>query len=189
MKRIVPFILLFVALLLPSTVFADIIVIPPTAIAFGDPEQTTFKRLSPGRFKVEMIGFSGVGTVNGYQEIIWTFKRQSLRADINSGIVRGRALGEIDVKLATGEMKTLRFRGDIKGRVTEIESNGDKKLEMDIRLRARLLDANTSDLVGIMEFYQLVVINKPVDRSSPILFQLGGSGTLAFFDIFVDIGE
>ncbi len=124
MKRIVLFILVLVALLLPSTVFARIGLVPVTGIKFNDLGVTTTEQLPSGGIDVTTIGLGGEGFVDcdGDPDCIATgFDGQTveIREDLQLllsddpddpfGLVTGRARGEVVLHLPSGEFRTLEF--------------------------------------------------------------------------------
>ncbi len=139
MKRIVPFILLFVALLLHGNVIhaqkLSLLPLNTSNTQLTNEGVTTVESLSNERIQVTTHGLRVRGTISCNSDA------ECIAAGLDG---------------------------------TEISTRLDWKLN---------LDAKTSDLVGIMGLDQHVIITKPVDQSSPLVFSLGGSGTLAFFDV------
>jgi hypothetical protein len=205
MKRIVPFILLFVALLLPSTVFARKVVVPIDEIVFHELGVTTSERLPSGKYKMTTVGLEGEGkfNCNGDPDCIATgldWQELNIRQDIqmitdpgpgtlNSAYLQAR--GEVEIHLPSGGTRTLIFRGKTKGKMAVIETmpNGDKTLEGNFRLPARITGSSVwRGTLFIMDL-KLVVSTFFADDDKARIDALTGSGTFSFFVDQVDPAE
>ncbi len=193
MKRIVPFILLFVALLLPSTVFARIGLFPVTGIKYDGLGETTVERLSPGRFKVTTVGQAGAGTVEcgGNPNCLFTgldgstinFLQQDMQIviDWKAARVRGRVRGNIVVP----EVHQARFRGEIRGQVVR---GNEQVHQVKLLIKARV-GSRTGGIIGIMELELAGELNTGDDLTLPGWDKLGGAGTIAFDKGYVGPGR
>lgn len=194
MKKWVSFILVCGALLLPSTVLARLGAIPIIQIVYTDLEDTTGGRLSSGKLLVETVRMSGGGIVDcgGDQDCLDTGLdgnaidiRQNLRIviDVNEAGVQGRATGRIiAVELDAGNK--LRFKGNIVGEVACVGSpqRPCNTLELDMLLRARLVDTDMNSLAGVLEFELIGILSAgDGDSSPPGWTSLEGNGALAIF--------
>ena len=194
MKKWVSFILVCGVLLLPSTVLARLGAIPIVQIVYTDLGDTTGGRLSSGKLLVETVRMSGGGIVDcgGRQECMNTgldghaidnIQKLRIVIDANDSGVQGRATGRIiAVELDAGNK--LKFKGRINGEVTCV--GGPQRpctvLELDMLLRARLVDADMNSLAGVLEF-ELIGILSPGDGDTlpPSWTSLEGNGALAIF--------
>ncbi len=196
MKRIVPFIILLVALLLPSTVFARIAIVPVTQIVYDNLGEVSVEQLSPGIFKVETIGLSGAGKVecdgnpncpprlNG---IMIGFSQQGMQIviDWRKKLVEGRARGKIIWPSQDGSSKEADFRGQIVGQITQDEIEGSLPLDLNIRAR---LDSG-QEWQGIMELELSGILARGDDITPPHWTSLGGTGTIAISGLKAEAGE
>ncbi len=130
MKRIVPFILLFVALLLHGTEIQAQnhgvleTVVPIEGIMFNNLGVTTNERLPSGKTKVTTVGMKGYGHVacDGKLDCIATgldWKQIDIRLDLQLLLskdpdnpfknARGRVRGEVGIPLPSGDTRTFGF--------------------------------------------------------------------------------
>ncbi len=130
MKRIVPFILLFVALLLHGTEIQAQnhgvleTVVPIEGIMFNNLGVTTEEKLSSGKTKVTTVGMKGYGHVacDGKPGCIATgldWKQIDIRLDLQLLLsndsddpfknARGRVRGEVGIPLPSGDTRTFGF--------------------------------------------------------------------------------
>ncbi len=194
MKRIVLLIIVFVALLLPSTVFARIGLFPVTGIVYDGFGVTSGEKLSPGRFLVTTVGLSGTGKVecNGEPDCPSVLNgstvsfKQDMRIliEFTSAGVKGRIRGDV---MFPGSNITIpwKFSGQIEGQITQDEIEGG--LPLDLNIRARLDDR--PEWQGIMELELSGILARGDDITPPHWTSLGGTGTITVSGLKAEAGE
>lgn len=194
MKILLSFLLVLGMFCVPSTAVARIGVIEILEIVYTDLGNTTGGRLASGRFLVTTTGMSGEGMINcnGQQDCLNAGLDgrsldilQDLRIilDATEAGVRGRAEGRIiAVELDAG--RKLQFKGKITGQVACVGRPRQpcNTLEVDLLLRARIIDADQKSLAGVLEFQLTGKLSDGNGASLPPNWtSLGGSGALGIF--------
>ena len=193
MKRFAVTVLALGLLLFPSTVLARIGVIPVVQIVFDALGDTTGRRLSADSVLVTTVGLSGVGIVDcdGNQDCLRTGLNgksldilQDLRIliEFTSAGVTGRTRGEIKFPESNIVLPdTAKFRGAIEGQVNCLGGPGNRcrSAEVDIRVRARMVDPEQQSRVGNLELKLVgTLVSGGGDGTPPGWTSLEGNGRI-----------